>query len=333
MMKALICEKKGSPLAHFKIAEVERPVPADDEVVIRVKAAGLNPVDFKMAQIGFYVSHWPVVLGCDVSGVVEEVGPGVRRFKRGDDVYAFTPLGAGRTGAFAELCACPEAGVCAKPPALSFEEAAALPVGALTAALGIFEELGVPYPPAAGAAPRGQAFLVWGASGAVGSAAVQLAKLAGFRVVGVASARNEPKLRALGADAVIDRSDPHAEATIREAAGAPIRLAFDAVGPEARPAPRAPRLGRARRPGPARGRPGARADGGGRGAGDAGGDVGAGAGRAALGRLWGLVGPAAAGGALRPLPVHSVRGLEAVVGGLRLLLEGKVSGEKVVCTL
>lgn len=131
---ALLHTAKGLTKEHFKVV-ADHPVPAASkgELLVRVKAAALNPVDWKMANIGFIIQSYPVVLGCDLAGVVEHVGEGVTDFKVGDEVYAFTKLGSHRQGAFQQFAVVEARMASHKPKALSFAQAATIGVGALTA--------------------------------------------------------------------------------------------------------------------------------------------------------------------------------------------------------
>lgn len=197
-MKAAVYHRYGPPEAVVAIEEVAAPVPGDDEVLIRVRAAAVNPLD------SHFMAGKPAIVrlasgltrprrtrpGVDVAGTVEAVGSGVTRFKPGDVVF-----GACR-GAFAELACGPERGLAVKPDALSFEQAAALPVAGLTALQGLRDH---------GRLAAGQRVLITGAAGGIGSFAVQIAKVLGAEVTAVCSVRGQDLVRALGADRTIDR--------------------------------------------------------------------------------------------------------------------------------
>jgi NADPH:quinone reductase-like Zn-dependent oxidoreductase len=177
----------------LKLEELPVPAPGEGEVLIKVSFAGVNPIDWKLRS-GAYHAFMPVTFpakpGIDVSGVIEEVGPGVSTWKKGDAV-----LGTAR-GSYAEFALAKASDVVAKPASLSFEDAASLPVGALTA-WQLVEEAGV---------SSGQRVLVQGAAGGVGLFALQFAKLRGAHVVGSASAANLDFIKSLGADEVLDYS-------------------------------------------------------------------------------------------------------------------------------
>lgn len=182
----------------LRLVEVEKPEPADDEILVRVRAAAVNPLDWHYLRGTPYVMRLdsglrkPEItrLGVDFAGTVEAVGSAVTRFRPGDDVFG------GRTGAFAEYVTVHEdRAVALKPPDVAFEQAAAVPVAALTALQALRD---------AGDVRSGQTVLVNGASGGVGTFAVQLAKHFGARVTGVCSTRNLELVRSLGADQVVD---------------------------------------------------------------------------------------------------------------------------------
>ena len=160
--------------------DLEQPVPKDNEVVIRVRAASVNPLDWRMK------SQRP---GVDVSGQVTVVGGSVTQFKPGDAVFGICK------GAFAEYACAPEAKLVRKPESLSFDQAAAVPVAGLTALQGLRDK---------GHLQPGQKVLINGAAGGIGTFAVQIAKSFGANVTGVCSTKNVELVRSLGADRVID---------------------------------------------------------------------------------------------------------------------------------
>lgn len=192
-MKAIRIHQFGNPnVLHLE--EAERPEPSDGELLIRVFAAGVNPVDSK-TRSGKYRrddTRFPATLGRDVSGVVEAVGRGVDGFKPGDAVYAF--LGA-NSGGYAEYALAEEQEVSRKPDTLDHTHAAAVPLAAETAWQGLFDHGGL---------QPGERVLIHGAAGGVGHYAVQFAKARGATVVATGSADDLELLRQLGADVVID---------------------------------------------------------------------------------------------------------------------------------
>jgi NADPH:quinone reductase-like Zn-dependent oxidoreductase len=199
-MKAFVYEKYGSP-ETLRMAEVDKPAPDAGEVLVKVLATSVNPADwhsmrgkplFSRATLGFPRPKHRI-LGVDIAGRVEAVGSRVTRFKPGDEVYA-NLLDHGY-GGFAEFVSGPVDVVSLKPANLSFEEAAAVPMAALTALQGLRHH---------GEIRPAQKVLINGASGGVGTFAVQIAKSFGAEVTGVTSTRNIDLVRSLGADHVVD---------------------------------------------------------------------------------------------------------------------------------
>jgi NADPH:quinone reductase-like Zn-dependent oxidoreductase len=194
-MRAIVQDRFGKPDV-LELREVDQPEVGDDEVLVRVRAASVNPADW-YAMAGFPYVARPQMglrtprarLGLDVAGEVVAVGERVTRFKAGDEVF-----GAG-SGTLAEYAAVPEDALVAKPAKLSFEQAAAVPVAGLTALQGLRDKGGI---------RPGRRVLINGASGGVGTFAVQVAKAFGADVTGVCSPRNVELVASLGADQVID---------------------------------------------------------------------------------------------------------------------------------
>jgi NADPH:quinone reductase-like Zn-dependent oxidoreductase len=194
-MKAVLhCEYGGPDV--LTLVDVEKPTPADNQVLVRVRAASLNPLDLTIR--GPWLIR-PILgmrkpkdtrLGVDYAGTVEAVGKNVTKFKPGDEVFG------GKTGALAEyVCALADRSVVSKPANMTFEQAASVPVAAITALQGLRDK---------GKIQSGQKVLVNGASGGVGTFAVQIAKSFGAEVTGVCSTRNVDLVRSIGADHVID---------------------------------------------------------------------------------------------------------------------------------
>jgi NADPH:quinone reductase-like Zn-dependent oxidoreductase len=199
-MRAFVWERYGPP-DTLRMAEVEKPTPEADEVLVKVLGVSVNPADwhslrgkpvFSRLTLGLLRPKHKI-LGVDIAGQVEAVGSGVTRFKPGDEVYA-NLLDHGY-GGFAEYVSVPADALSLKPANLSFEEAAAVPMAAVTALQGLRHH-GEPQP--------GQKVLINGASGGVGSFAVQIAKSYGPEVTGVTSTRNIELVRSLGANHVVD---------------------------------------------------------------------------------------------------------------------------------
>ena len=194
-MKAIRIHNYGGPEV-LEYENATRPIPQADEVLIRVHAAGVNPIDWKVRQ-GYMKDLWPhklpLILGWDVSGVVEAIGPGVSRFKKGDEVYSEPD--ASRDGAYADYIVVRESEVALKPKSLHHVRAAAVPLATLTAWQALFD---------AAQLEPGQRVLIHAGSGGVGHVAVQLAKWKGAHVLATASTKNQELLRGLGADEPID---------------------------------------------------------------------------------------------------------------------------------
>lgn len=203
-MKAIRIHEFGGPEV-MKLDEIERPVPAADEILVKVYASSVNPADYIIRQGGNDVLRsflkLPLGLGLDVAGVVEDTGPAVTKFKKGDKVYG-VPNFPG-DGSYAEYIAAKASQFWFMPHHISFNEAGALPSCALIAWNGIVDM---------GNVRPGQRVLIHGAAGGVGNLAVQFAKAMDGYVIGTASAHNADFLKELGADEVIDyRSQPFEE--------------------------------------------------------------------------------------------------------------------------
>jgi NADPH:quinone reductase-like Zn-dependent oxidoreductase len=195
-MRAIVQETYGPPAA-LRLREVPRPTIGDGEVRLRVRAAGVNPLDWHYVRGAPYIARLAMGLtkpkttrrGVDVAGRVEAVGKDVTRLRPGDDVFGWCD------GAFAEYASAPEEHLVSKPAEVTYEEAAAVPVAAVTALRGLRD---------VGELRAGQRVLINGAAGGVGTFAVQIAKAFGAEVTGVCSSRNVDLVESLGADRVID---------------------------------------------------------------------------------------------------------------------------------
>lgn len=215
-MKAVRMYAHGGP-ETLVYEEAPLPEPSADEVLIRVYAASVNPVDWKIRD-GYgkdmFKHHLPLILGWDVAGTVEAVGPEVERLKPGDAVYGYTSLF--RDGAYAEYMVAKEAEIAIKPASLDFVQAAAVPVAALTAWQAMFDTAGL---------DANQRVLIHAAAGGVGSMAVQLAKAKGAYVISTASARNVDFLRELGVNEVIDYQATPFETVVHD-----VDVVLDTIG-------------------------------------------------------------------------------------------------------
>ncbi len=199
-MKAAYFDEFGE-LDQVKVGEVDKPEPAEGEVLIRVKSAGVNPVDAAVARgmlKDAIPAEFPVIPGWDVAGVIEKRGYSARRFSEGDKVYAYARRPVIQYGTFAEYVAIPESYVAKSPEKLTLEEAGGVPLTGLTAYQSLFD---------AGKLKKGETLLILGASGGVGSLAIQLANWKGATVIGVAGPSNQEYMKKLGADFTIDYSE------------------------------------------------------------------------------------------------------------------------------
>ena len=215
-MKAAYIEEPGTP-DRVKVGERPTPEAGPGEVRLQVRAAGVGPWDGKAMQGMFGDLKLPYVIGFEFAGVVDGVGEGVTDIATGDDVYGTD----GVAGSFAEYRVAAIGGLAHKPQQFSYEEAAALVVGGCTALEGLVERLKV---------EAGETVLVTGASGGVGTLAVQIAKNAGATVIAVASRQNHDYLRAQGADHTVDYHDPDWPEQVRTAADGAVDALFDIAG-------------------------------------------------------------------------------------------------------
>jgi len=214
-MKAVTISKYGDQ-SVLSYTDIERPKPKADEILVHNFAAAVNPVDWKIRNgLGeMFGLQLPIVLGCEIAGTIEEVGSGVLDFHAGDPVYGYVSLQ--RNGGYAEYTIAKSDEIAPKPESLDFDNAAAIPVGALTSWQAIFDTAHL---------QSGQRILITGASGGVGSMAVQLAKGKGAFVIATASGKNEEFVRGLGADEFIDYTREKFEERVRE-----VDIAYDTIG-------------------------------------------------------------------------------------------------------
>ncbi|WP_055601272.1 NADP-dependent oxidoreductase [Streptomyces aureus] len=216
-MRAVVVEQWGGP-ENLVEREVERPEPGLGEVLVRVHAAGVNPVDWK-TRAGGALIEWGAVpaVGWDVSGTVEAVGPGVGIFRPGDEVFGM-PLFPRQAGGYAEYVVAPARHLAPKPASLTHVEAAALPLAALTAWQALVDAADV---------RTGERVLVHAAAGGVGHLAVQIAKARGAYVIGTASAGKHDLVRELGADEVVDYRETRFEDVLSD-----VDVVLDGIGGE-----------------------------------------------------------------------------------------------------
>lgn len=212
-MRAIAIEGFGGR-DRLKLVELPAPEPGPEDVLVRVRAAGVGPWDTKMREGLFGERSFPHVLGVEASGIVKKAGENVADLGEGDEVYLYSG------GCYAEYVAAPAQKVARKPASLSFEEAAGAPVAGSTAYQGIVEEIGL---------KEGETVLIAGATGGVGTMAVQIAASLGARVLGTASPPNHDYLLSLGAADAIDYNGDWV-AFVRNIAPDGVDAVFDCVG-------------------------------------------------------------------------------------------------------
>jgi NADPH:quinone reductase-like Zn-dependent oxidoreductase len=204
---------------QLKLEQIPQPQPQEGEVLVRVYAAGVNPVDWKLRSglmKAFRPSTFPYVPGADLAGIVEKVGPGVTVFQPGQAVF-----GRSSNGSYAEYAIAPANALALKPKSLSYHEAATIPVGATTAWQALFDH---------GNLQPGQRVLILGGAGGVGLYGVQFARWKGAHVIATASTSNVDFVRSLGAETVIDYTKTRVEDEVHD-----VDLVFDTVGGHALP--------------------------------------------------------------------------------------------------
>jgi len=225
-MKAVVIEAFGGR-DQLKLVEMPVPDPGVGDVQIRIKAAGVNPVDWKIREglLKEVMPHsFPIVLGWDASGIVTAIGPQVDRFSVGDEVYAYCRKATVQDGAYAEFIVLPENNIALKPKNMSFEEAATIPLAALTAYQSLID---------AAHLKRGERILIHAAAGGVGGFAVQIAHGFEAYVIGTASQHNHAYVRTLGADAVIDYTQHDVAAVVKASSPEGVDVVYDCVGGQA----------------------------------------------------------------------------------------------------
>jgi NADPH:quinone reductase-like Zn-dependent oxidoreductase len=215
-MKAVVIHEYGGPEV-LKYEDVPQPEPKQDQLRIRVIAAGVNPVD-GMIRSGMFDREghraFPVILGGDISGVVEKVGSKITKFKSGDPVFAYVSLD--NSGGYAQYALVTEREAAPKPKSLTYVEAAAVPIVALTAWQALIDTAKL---------KAGQTVLIHGGSGGVGSFAIQIAKAHGAKVIATASTANQELLKQLGADVAIDYTKQNFENIAKD-----VDVVLDSIG-------------------------------------------------------------------------------------------------------
>ena len=215
-MKAIVVHNYGGPEV-LKYEDTRRPEPKEDQILVRVIAAGVNPVDASIRSergAKFFGITLPFIPGYDIAGVVEKTGAKIAKFKPGDSVYAYLSLKDG--GGYAEYAVATEVEAAPKPKSISFVEAAGVPVVALTAWQALIDTAKLSV---------GQTVLIHGGSGGVGSFAIQIAKARGAKVIATASTANQDLLKQLGADVAIDYTKQKFEDVAKD-----VDVVLDSVG-------------------------------------------------------------------------------------------------------
>ena len=214
MMKAIVVHEYGGPEV-LKYEDVPRPEPKENEALVQVIAAGVNPVD-ALIRTGKYAKFFgttlPLIPGYDIAGIVEKTGAKITKLKAGDSIYAYVLWGGG----YAEYAVATEGEATAKPKSLNYIEAAAAPLVALTAWQALIDTAKL---------SAGQTVLIHGGSGGVGSMAIQIAKARGAKVIATASTSNQELLKQLGADVAIDYTKTKFEDVAKD-----VDVVLDSVG-------------------------------------------------------------------------------------------------------
>ncbi|KAF8597875.1 GroES-like protein [Ceratobasidium sp. AG-I] len=220
---SLLLEKQGK----IEVGTRLTPTPKGKEVLVKVTAAAINPVDWKIADYGFFVDQYPAVLGQDGAGVIESLGPEVTHLKKGDKIFfqgLYKPVDY---ATFQQYTLVDSEIVSKIPENISDDEASTLPLGSMSSVTGLFQKTGIAFPES-GPTASGKPVLILGGSSSVGQYAIQLARIAGFSpIVTTASAQHTEFLKSLGATHVFDHNV--SVKTIQEVFPTPAALAFDAI--------------------------------------------------------------------------------------------------------
>lgn len=222
-MKAMVIESFGQS-EQLKLADVSTPQPKDNEVLIAIQYAAVNPVDWKIRE-GMFKSkmphEFPLIPGWDAAGIIAAVGKNIRNFKEGDKVFSYCRKPIIKEGTYAEFIACDAAHVTKMPNNVNFAQAAAIPLVALTAWQALFDFAKI---------KKGQQILIHAGAGGVGSFAIQFAKHAGAIVFTTCSAANNDYVKKLGADYVIDYTKEDYIKKIEEITNQKLDIVFDTIG-------------------------------------------------------------------------------------------------------
>ncbi len=212
-MKAIRMHEFGGPEV-LKLEDIPRPEPKEGQVLVRVHAAGVNPIDWKLRDGMMKVLPLPMTPGFDISGTVESVGAGVTKFKPGDEVFSYLPITAG--GGYAQYTVAPAAVIAAKPASIDHLTAAGVPLAALTAWQALFDQAKL---------KEGQTVLIHGGAGGVGHFAIQFAKSVHAKVYATASDSNLRFIKSLGADEAIDYKNQKFEEIAKD-----VDVVLDTIG-------------------------------------------------------------------------------------------------------
>jgi NADPH:quinone reductase-like Zn-dependent oxidoreductase len=220
-MKAMVIKDFGGPEV-IEQRDIDKPEPGANELLVKVKATSVNPVDYKIRRNGKWAGiEPPAVIGYDVAGIVEKTGTGVKNFKEGDEVF-YTPEIDPKSGSYAEYNVAKESIVAKKPENLDFNEAASIPLAGCTAWDSLMGAALLQIP---------ETVLIHGGAGGVGTLAIQLAKAAGARVFTTCGGYHKDFVKELGADVAIDyREEDFVEVVKRETNGEGVDVVFDCVG-------------------------------------------------------------------------------------------------------
>lgn len=222
-MKAMAIEEFGGA-DKLKEMDLPKPVPQENEILIKITHAGVNPVDWKIREghLQAMLPHaFPLILGWDASGVVESVGANIEKYKAGDNVYAYCRKASVQHGCYAEYIVVDEEALALAPSNISLAEAAGIPLAGLTAWQSLFDF---------GELKEGQSVLIHAGAGGVGSLAIQFAKVHGAKVYTTASAKNREYVESLGADHIIDYTQENFVEVIQKAEPNGVDVVYDTVG-------------------------------------------------------------------------------------------------------
>lgn len=233
MQKSAVLVGKGKPL---EVQETAIPKPGPGQILVKIHSAAFNPVDWKIQKTGRFFETFPRVIGGDIAGTVEDVGPNVTRFKKGDKVFSFVPyLGSQEPttalGGFQQYSLTAAEGATGLvPDGVSLDAASTVPLAFSTAADGLYNFLHLDKPSAGG--KSSEPVLVWGGASSVGQFAIQLLKNAGYKVIATASKSGHSDLKSLGADVVLDYHDSDVVKQIGKAADGKLKIAYDSISNE-----------------------------------------------------------------------------------------------------